>query len=362
MTTGRYSSGPFRSGKTRDSISDLAISDMLADLGSSYSDDSTSTVVAELIQYAKAIEILFRSNNKLGNLYQPQRLTSEVIERWSKALNVRFKANASIEDKKAAIAAKLAVIGTSATYQGVSDLLRTIAPNTFQGITNTDWKHAHSSVTGGVDVGGGVYIPTDAIGYWSSVHHVAVKLAQPASMNDTDFYAEAYNIRNFLDDFLPAWTTFDWYRDVSPFGFSVVDEANPDLLPVNLDNSRLALGDYAPFATPGQSTSFTDSMLPCQLSLNRRGIPCVYYHVHLSAPLSLRIDMTSGSFDCFLYLSAGTDLNATVIASNEDASTLSTNSHIGLDHLPAGDYLIECTMHSAPFAGDRPSYVLTIST
>jgi hypothetical protein len=181
-------------------------------------------------------------------------------------------------------------------------------------------------------------------------------------MNDSDFYAEAYNIRNFLDDFLPAWTTFDWYRDISADGFELVDAANPDLLPVNLDNQRLSLGEYVLFSSPGQSTSFTDSMLPCQLSKNRRGIPCVYYHVRLTSPLSLNIDMASGSFDCFLYLSTGVDLNATVIASNDDRSALTTNSHISYDHLPAGDYIIECTMESAPLPGDRPSFVLTIST
>jgi hypothetical protein len=369
MTTGRYSSGPFRTGKTKETVSDLVISDMIAELGSSYSSDTTSTVMAEIIQYARAIEVLFRANNKLGNLYQPKRLTTEVIDRWSKALNIHHKYKASLEDKKAAISAKLAIVGTSATYQGVSDLLRTIAPNTFQSLTQTDWKHAHSSVAGGVDIPGGVYIPPTATDYWSSVHHVAVKMAQPTWMPDPDFYNEANNVRNYLDDFLPCWSTFDWYRDVYPYqGFTLADEANMDNSAVNLDNTTLALGGFisdTQLQASRTTALYTDITKTSVYSLNDRYSFANYFIIETLSTINLKLEMLAfGTIGdtVNMYVSKGWDIGGTIVA--HQSATVATGIFgdsvdftLRYDHLPAGTYVIEC--NAPTFVPSLPS-ALTI--
>lgn len=325
-------SSNFRTGKQSGSIAELILADLFADIGSSYSDDTTSAIYAELLQYAKAIELIYRANNKLGNLYKARSLTPEIIDRWVKMLSILLPYNASNEQKKAAIQARLVMNGLSANYSGLHDLLTILAPNTYQNIIHTTWKqaHDHCNLEGGVDISGGQYIPSTSQGFSSATHYVAIELEQPSSMSNQAFYNEAYLTKATLNDFLPAWINHDW--TIADDGF-VLDADR------NLDNSRLALAQKFEITAPGDTHTASEYLLLSQTSITRTGCPCIYFHLSISVPVNLRIT-TSSTFDNYLILSRGNDFDATPICSADD-STGSTNAEIVYDYLEAGDYLIE---------------------
>ena len=68
-----------------------------------------------------------------------------------------------------------------------------------------------------------------SLNWYSTVMHVAVKVAQPTSMDDAEFYDRTSALMVALDGILPAWVTFGWFREgPSGAGFYLDDEHNLD--------------------------------------------------------------------------------------------------------------------------------------
>jgi len=224
--TGNFNPSPQKFGASTESAYETILNSLMEQDGTALSKDGESIVWAENNALARALADLWSTNNKLANQWNPEKMT-DFIPRWEKILGIvpgRFSTDV---DRRDAIGIKLANFGKAGTQQVINDLLESILQDVYVNIVNGDFSTAIGFVPGGATIPGGATLGDGA--WYSTLAYVAIKTLQPFNMNNATFYERVGQIYPFLDNFLPAWVDFNWFRNgTHGDGFFLDDENNLD--------------------------------------------------------------------------------------------------------------------------------------
>lgn len=216
-TTGRFSP-IFRTGGSADSAFEKILESLNLARGTAYAAyDLTRTDTAVYVEnyaIAKAINDLWESNQRLANQFDPTRM-GPYIERWESILGILRVLPDTLEQRKAVIGARIALLANTPIHQAVADLARAYLGDMFVEIVNHTVADNLGGVPGGATVPGGVTLPDDL--WFSPIAICAVRSWQVRDKNNNYIYDEKEYIKRItqlsyvLDGFLPAYmlaTTF----------------------------------------------------------------------------------------------------------------------------------------------------------
>lgn len=182
-------------------------------LGTAYDTSDESNVTAETMAEARALDAVWSANRRMALQTDAKRM-SDFIGRWERILDLHPAPSDSDVARRAAIQAKfLAWIGPSALL----DLVTLIAGTSLIGIEFTDLVDAQ--------------IRWPENGYpnnWTSnTAHIVIRVQFSANQTTAEFWNMRARLTQALDDFLPAWATFDiaTFRPGGGNGF-FLDERN----------------------------------------------------------------------------------------------------------------------------------------
>ncbi len=221
-TFGGLSPSPQRLGGGTPSLKHI-VESLASQLGTAYDAlDPDGIVYLELLAEARCLQAMWSQNARLANQWQGERVT-DFLQRWEKIYALPSFPSDTLQDRRARIAVAQARVGF-ADPPTIWDICSSILGSAFVSVVHTDSSAAAVWTPTGWPMGS-----HGAINWYSSVAHLAVKVTQPSSMSDEDFYARCGALMVALDGVLPAWITFDWFR-LSGFGagFYLDDEHNLD--------------------------------------------------------------------------------------------------------------------------------------
>lgn len=210
---------------------------LAASRGTAYSTSQDSAVMVENLAFAREIAAAYEANRRLANQFDPSRMT-ESLDGWTKMLKIVVRAGMTDAQKRDVIAAVFSRVGNDILRTYVEPLLEAALGGVYYDIEYIPYASAVISVPD-VSYPWGVVVPNAP---WSStVCHILVRLQKLTGMSEGEFFAEAGKVHQVLDNLLPAWVTFDWYRSPSVGTPTVVaggpsatgwflDEPNLDLL------------------------------------------------------------------------------------------------------------------------------------
>lgn len=202
-------------------------------VGSAFNTESTTVNWIYLNAIARVFNDVFGQNKRLANQWDPDRMT-DFLPRWEKILGISPLATDTLIERRAKVKVKLQTFGKSGTYQVVTDLLNDVlGSDVFVDITHNDSNSANVWVAGGAVIPGGATIPDGTpigIPWYSTVSYLPIKVIKPSYMDDETFYVTVNQIFLYLGSLLPAWVTYDWYRESETLGagFILDDEWNLD--------------------------------------------------------------------------------------------------------------------------------------
>jgi hypothetical protein len=213
MAFGSY----LRSGDASDSAVRAILESLNRARGTAYDTDRGSAVWAENYAFAKAIADVWLANERLAKQFDPSTI-GVYLSRWEKMLGITPKASATLAQRKSLLARRMAYWSKEPVTANVDELLSDILGDVYVEINHTSVTDDTGYVPDGpITLPGGA---TLADGDWkSNISYVAVRVWQPlqgvnqqAELSDALFYNVANSFKPELDRYLPAYTTFEWYR------------------------------------------------------------------------------------------------------------------------------------------------------
>jgi hypothetical protein len=229
MSTGGFASGPFRTGASQGTVVSAILNSINESRGTAYATEPGTAVWVENYALAKTLADAWESARRFSNQFDPQRLTS-YLDRWEGILGIVPSATATDNARRRAIAAKWSLFNVVPTSQAATDFLKILLPAIYVATLHTASSVARGSVTGGVTIPGGVTLLDGP--FKSSIANLVIRMVEPPSMSDSEFYQTVNSFKPFFDDFLPAHVTYDWGR----YG-------------LNLGKITVAAGDTAVYGT-----------------------------------------------------------------------------------------------------------------
>lgn len=226
---GAFDPSPRRFGGQAGRPVEIILDALLEGQGTALTDEVGSAQWAERLAEARCLAYLWDLNRRMANQWDPLRM-SDFLPRWEKIYRIRPLSTDTLVDRRAKVLAKRQAYGQKPSQQVVRDLMAVVLGPVFVGLVVTPSTSAVGHVPGGATVPGGVTL-TDG-DRSSSIAHLDIEVTQPDGMTDSVFYETVGQIRGYLDDLMPSWVTFDWFRDgTHGIGF-FLDENN------DLDNQR----------------------------------------------------------------------------------------------------------------------------
>lgn len=224
MNTGGYAYIA-RSGATRNTDVEAITRSLVANKGVAYDDGSGSLSWLECHAIARAIAAVASSQRRFANQFDPTRMT-DALPRWERIFGIPSPFGRTLAERRREVAARFAMIGRSPHSGDLTAILSEALPDNFSELSYTTSSVANTHTTTSVTVPGG--ITTTGDGSWSSsIYFVAVGLIQPAWQTDVEFARVPGVVHRLLDGWMPAWCTFDWYRDgVNGAGFYLDEDGN----------------------------------------------------------------------------------------------------------------------------------------
>jgi hypothetical protein len=224
-----YNSSPMHFGATKGNRVEILHESLVEGKGTAFSTDEDSLAWADSLAEARAIEYLWSTAQRFANQWNPDTMT-DFLPRWERIYGIRHLLSDTLVERRAKVKAKIEMEGMPPTFQVVNDLLRIVLGDVYVGLVHTSSTDAVGAVPGGVTVSGGVTLPSGS--WYSTISYIAIETTQPSYMDNDTFYKKVGQIPQFLDDLLPAWVTYAWFKDgVGGPGF-YLDQEN------NLDNQR----------------------------------------------------------------------------------------------------------------------------
>ncbi len=212
--TGGYFIGPFRTGGSESSDTQIILSALNTVRGTAYAADPGTIVWVENMAIARTLADAWGTARRFANQFIPAKMTV-YLSRWEDIFGISPLQSESLLDRRATVDAKFKSFNVAPFTQNVKDFINSIMAQVFIDLLHVPSQFSTGYVLGGTTIAGGVTLDD---GYWSSnIAYVGVRLYQPLHMPDSEFYDVANKFRPHLDAFLSAWTTFNWGR------FSVAD-------------------------------------------------------------------------------------------------------------------------------------------
>lgn len=166
-----------------------------------------SPVYVENMAHARAITACWLENERLGNQWNPARLT-DCLPRWEKICGLVPGPDDSLQVRRARIEALFARIGLLLNRASLTTMLEALVGTAYVDVEYISLDNAVIHGPAGFPIG--TYV--EGFEWYSTVLHVLVRLQKPDGFTEGEFYEAAGKVTALLDDVLPAWCTFDWYR------------------------------------------------------------------------------------------------------------------------------------------------------
>lgn len=185
-------------------------------LGTAYDVSDESNVTAETMAEARALDAVWSSNRRMSLQWDPRRMT-DFLSRWEKIFAVAPSPGDSDNARRAVLQGKfLALIGPST----LEDVVMPIASASFVGIEYTELVDA-------VPKWPGNSFPDE---WHSNVAHIVIRVKFTANQTLAEFWRMKSKLTAFLNDYLPAWVTFDIaiFRESTGLSGFYLDERNLD--------------------------------------------------------------------------------------------------------------------------------------
>ena len=247
--TGGYSgAAPFRTGGSKNSTFEIIHQALNEARGTAYNTEYGSIIWAENYAYAKAITAYFETARTFACNLNPTTV-SAFLSRYEVMLGIIPNYNDTESQRIARIATIFQLWSKPATFQNTSDLISVIAPSVFVGIEHYSSSDNLGSVPGGVNLAGGVNLPSgDFVG---PIATVIVRLWQPRTPSgqkliaDTEFNKLLNSYNAFLDNYLPAYVAHEtYYYSLSQAGTVSISISGTALVGVGTSfTSTLTVGD-----------------------------------------------------------------------------------------------------------------------
>lgn len=168
----------------------------------------SSYAYAENMAHARAIAAVWNESERLANQWIPARMTS-CLPRWESVLAIVPSPTDSLQTRRTRVEKIFARIGLLLNRAALDTILTVELGDVFVAVENIDITNAL------------VYSPDASypfgdqhadIPWMSTVLHVLVRIEKPTNYTEGDFYEAAGKANPLMDDLLPAWCTYDWYR------------------------------------------------------------------------------------------------------------------------------------------------------
>lgn len=178
-----------------------------ANNGDAFADEEDSAIDAETQAQAR---LLARIDAKLRNYVEQSdpRALSTLLSRWEAVLGIQPSRNDSDSERRARVASRL-LTTYSATTDGIDSLARAAF---YPWTTRVHYTDADDAVM--YWPGGNSHPDYD---WYSTVAHIVIEYVKPAYASRDAAEARWALCLKALDEFAPAWTTFD-FTETQPTG------------------------------------------------------------------------------------------------------------------------------------------------
>ena len=143
----------WRTGESANTPFELILNSLNKARGTAYSAYDTTqdntAVYVENYAFAKAITDLWESNQRLANQFDPLRMGA-YINRWEAILGIFADPTDTIEQRKAVIGAKMALLANAPIDQAVADLCSAYLGNLFVELVHSNASDNLGGVPGGL--------------------------------------------------------------------------------------------------------------------------------------------------------------------------------------------------------------------
>lgn len=223
-----FNPSPMRFGASNVSLIESILDSLKTAMGTAFDVQFGSITWIYLQAIARVFNDVYEQNKRFSYQWDPLRVT-DFLARWEKIYGIVPTSSDTLVDRREKLAYKMGLVGQSPTAQVVQDLLVTLLNDVFVSIENIASADANCAIPGGATIPGGNTIPD---GDWfSTTSYIPIKVIQPDYMDDLTFYETVAQIFAYLSDLMPAWVTFDWFRDSEVYGTGFYLDAEH-----NLDN------------------------------------------------------------------------------------------------------------------------------
>lgn len=197
--------------------------------------DSTTVAWVENMAFARAICFDgFGTNERLGNQWDPDRMT-DMLGRWEDILAIFPAPTATGYDRRQAIRARFRrFLASTSIHSRLVNVLTLALGTYFTAIEYIGFTHAVIHVPDTTYPWGTV---ADGVPWSSSVAHILILLTVPIGTSDGEFYDTAAKVGPAVDGIIPAWCTWDWYREPAA-GPPVFATDGPSKAGIYLDNEH----------------------------------------------------------------------------------------------------------------------------
>jgi len=205
---GGYSPFPKRMGGGRPRVETLTKA-LAADRGDGFDALNRETIAYTIdTSAARALSAAWGTNQRLAQLWDPRRMSEDVLARWEKILALAPLAGESEGTRRTRVEAVLARFGSPAWASAISAQLTAEIGSAFVGIETISYALANILVPDGTYPWGVV----GGVPWSSTVAHILILLQKPTGWTEGQFYDAAAKVVLVLDPLLPAWVSYDWYR------------------------------------------------------------------------------------------------------------------------------------------------------
>lgn len=192
--------------------------------GTAYDTSEGSNVYVENLAHARAIASAWGTNQRLANQFDPKRMTS-MLPRWERIMRIIPSPTATMPERRREIARRWARTGQKTTQASLEAELRDAIGNVFVAIefdtvaTATTWWPSGT--------------PNPVAPWYSTISLARVHVEAIPNMTEAEFYETSRKAVPILDARLPAWATWELWRNDIVTGMPgfFLDHAR------NLDNS-----------------------------------------------------------------------------------------------------------------------------
>jgi uncharacterized protein YmfQ (DUF2313 family) len=194
--TGGFAPGPTRTGASSGTRLERILQALNQMRGTYVDVSALSPAWVENMAIARASTDAYESNDRLALINDPQRMTL-TLARWEAILGLTPLATDTPIDRRARVATRIALIGSTPTRQTIVDALTAALGSVFVAL----WEIPFNQI----------YVT--AIPWASTVSHILVQVQLPAGYTPAQFATAASQAGVVLEPLVPAWTTWDVYID-----------------------------------------------------------------------------------------------------------------------------------------------------